>query len=36
MAFVAILSTMLLHEQLVLGHDVVPRRVARAAPALAA
>jgi asparagine synthase (glutamine-hydrolysing) len=36
MAFVAILSTMLLHEQLVLGHDVVSRRAAQAAPALAA
>jgi asparagine synthase (glutamine-hydrolysing) len=43
MAFVAILSTMLLHEQFVLGHDVSPgrfappvRRVEPATPVLAA
>jgi asparagine synthase (glutamine-hydrolysing) len=36
MAFVAILSTMLLHEQFVLGHDMGSGRFAHASPAMAA
>jgi asparagine synthase (glutamine-hydrolysing) len=36
MAFVAILSTMLLHEQFVLGRDMGSGRLAHASPAMAA
>ena len=36
MAFVAILSTMLLHEQLVLGHEVHSRRLTQISPPIAA